>query len=136
MTIYQRNEEGHKNDENVKYLNELDSILRELLTVWYRIMKVMKSVDRQSQATIQQFKSDLGELKKLIHRLANKDAPIIPGLDLDTPTFLKSHFLFTHLFDLLVNWETIGGLDEQNIESTHPEFNNFCNVLDAYAALS
>ena len=25
-----------KNDENVKYLNKLDSILRELLSVWYR----------------------------------------------------------------------------------------------------
>merc|ERR1712183_44543 len=30
---------------------------------------------------------------------------------------------FDHMFDFLVTWETIGGLDEQNIESTHPEFN-------------
>ena len=44
-------------------------------------------------------------------------------MDVDIPTFLKSYLLFDHLYAFLVAWETLGGLDEQNIESTHPEFN-------------
>ena len=112
-----------KNDDNIKYLEELDSILTGMLTVWYRIMTVMKYVERQSQETIQQFKFDLGELKSCIHKLANKDVPIIPGLNFNVPNFLKSRVLFDHLLDFLSTWETLGGLNKQNIESTHPEFN-------------
>mmetsp|Transcript_28061 Transcript_28061/g.66886 ORF Transcript_28061/g.66886 Transcript_28061/m.66886 type:complete len:142 (+) Transcript_28061:560-985(+) len=44
-------------------------------------------------------------------------------MDVDIPTFLKSYLLFDHLYAFLLAWETLGGLDEQNIESTHPEFN-------------
>jgi len=43
---------------------------------------------------------------------------------LDEPTFLKSHLLFDfHLQEFLETWETLGGFDEQSIESTHPQFN-------------
>mmetsp|Transcript_23261 Transcript_23261/g.39765 ORF Transcript_23261/g.39765 Transcript_23261/m.39765 type:complete len:202 (+) Transcript_23261:304-909(+) len=45
-------------------------------------------------------------------------------MNIGLPTLLKSHFLFDyHLQDWLETWETFGGLDEQNIESTHPIFN-------------
>jgi hypothetical protein len=37
---------------------------------------------------------------------------------------LKSHLLFDyHIQDFLELWETLGGFDEQSIESTHPQFN-------------
>ena len=48
----------------------------------------------------------------------------MPGLDVELPSSLKSHLLFDfHLQDFLEKWGTLGGFDEQNIESTHPVFN-------------
>ncbi|EJK54300.1 hypothetical protein THAOC_26090, partial [Thalassiosira oceanica] len=67
--------------------------------------------------------NDLQELVNVITELADKENEVVPGLDVDIPTFLKSHLLFDHLYAFLLAWETLGGLDEQNIESTHPEFN-------------
>ncbi len=43
---------------NRSYLNELDTSLKHILALWFKIMKVMKSVNRQSQHQIQQFKTD------------------------------------------------------------------------------
>ena len=82
----------------------------------------MKSTRRQTQQEIAQFKSDTIALKKAIGNLVSK--PPVPGLDLKVPSFLKSHLLFNfEIQQFLELWETLGGFDEQSIESTHPDFN-------------
>ncbi|EJK60987.1 hypothetical protein THAOC_18591 [Thalassiosira oceanica] len=112
-----------KNEDNIKLLEKLDSVFSRLVKCWHSLMSVMKSVERQTQAAIQRFGNDLQELVDVITELADKENEVVPGLDVDIPTFLKSHLLFDHLYAFLLAWETLGGLDEQNIESTHPEFN-------------
>ena len=112
-----------KNEDNIKLLEKLDSVFSRLVKCWHSLMSVMKSVKRQTQAAIQRFGNDLQELVNVITELADKENEVVPGLDVDIPTFLKSHLLFDHLYAFLLAWETLGGLDEQNIESTHPEFN-------------
>jgi len=48
------------------------------------------------------------------------------------PQFLKAHLLFDyHIQFTLERWETLGGFDEQSIESTHPQFNQ---LLRRYGA--
>ncbi|EJK67126.1 hypothetical protein THAOC_11881, partial [Thalassiosira oceanica] len=59
--------------------------------------------------------------------LADKENEVVPGMDVDIPTFLKSYLLFDHLYAFLVAWETLGGLDEQNIESTHTNLSGDSN---------
>ena len=45
-------------------------------------------------------------------------------MEIELPSFLKSHLLFDyHIQEQLEMWETLGGIDEQSIESTHPVFN-------------
>jgi len=85
-------------------------------------MLTMKSIKRQSKENIEQFKSDTIALNKALNEFISK--PPVPGMNISLPTLLKSHFLFDyHLQDWLEMWETFGGVDEQNIESTHPVFN-------------
>ena len=112
-----------KNEANIELLEKLDSVFSRLVKCWHSLMSVMKSVERQTQAAIKQFGNDLQDLLDVFTELADKENEVVPGLDVDIPTFLKSHLLFDHLYAFLLAWETLGGLDEQNIESTHPEFN-------------
>ena len=45
-------------------------------------------------------------------------------MNIELPTFLKSHILFDfHLQDFLETWGSLGAFSEENIESTHPIFN-------------
>jgi len=111
-----------KDEKNIEYLEKLDASLKEILGLWFKLMKVMKSVRRQSLAEIAQFKADTIALNKAIHKFVD-DEPV-PGTGNGLPEFLKSHLLFDyHIQDFLELWETLGGFDEQSMESTHPEFN-------------
>ena len=108
--------------KHVEYLKKLDGSLKEMLGHWYELMTVMKSVNRQTRQDIAKFKANTIALNKAIHKFVT-DEPV-PGTGNTHPTFLKSHLLFDyHLQDFLETWETLGGFDEQSIESTHPEFN-------------
>ena len=77
-----------KNEINIGYLNSIDSLLTSLLEKWLRLMRVMKSVDRQKRCKIDQFRDDLNGLKDDIYKLADKVNPLVPGLDINIPTFL------------------------------------------------
>ena len=111
-----------KDDNNINYLEKLDTSLKEIMEIWYRLMRVMKSTKRQKSATIAKFKADTIALNKAIHKFVT-DEPV-PGTGNEHPQFLKSHLLFDyHIQDFLELWETLGGFDEQSIESTHPQFN-------------
>lgn len=63
-------------------------------------------------------------MKELIVQLCDERTTPIDGWNLKLPTFPKSHILFTpHLVDQLRTWGTLGGFDEQNIESCHAKWN-------------
>ena len=111
-----------KEAKHVEYLEKLECSLKEMLGLWYELMCVMKSVNRQDPQDISKFKANTIALNKAIHKFVT-DEPI-PGTGNTHPTFLKSHLLFDyHIQDFLETWETLGGFDEQSIESTHPQFN-------------
>ena len=111
-----------KHETHVEYLIKLDTSLKDILSTWYDIMRVMKSVNRQSQRTIIKFKTDWQSLKKSINKFVQEQP--VPDADIKYPAFLKSHILFDkHIQEFLEVWETIGAFDEQGIEGTHPKWN-------------
>ena len=57
-----------KDDNNINYLEKLDTSLKEIMEIWYRLMRVMKSTKRQKSATIAKFKADTIALNKAIHK--------------------------------------------------------------------
>ena len=81
-----------KNETNRKYLKKLDTSLKHILALWFKLMKVMKSVERQSLQKIRQFKVDTISLKKLIREFVDEEP--VPGTNNEYPTFLKSHLMF------------------------------------------
>ncbi|KAL7544936.1 hypothetical protein ACHAWF_015152 [Thalassiosira exigua] len=93
--------------------------------------KIVNEIDAEMKKVIEDDKN-VGYLKELkMHfkailtpvPFADSNEPV-PGLNIDHPTFLKSHLLFDfHLQFRIERFETLGGIDEQNIESTHPVFN-------------
>ena len=111
-----------KDEKNIEYLEKLDASLKEILSLWYKLMNVMKSVRRQSPEEIAQFKANTIAFNEAITKFVT-DEPV-PGTGNSLPEFLKSHLLFDyHIQDFWELWETLGGFNEQSIESTHPEFN-------------
>ena len=111
-----------KYENNIKYIEKLDASLKGILEIWYRLIRVMKPPKRQKLATIAKFKANIITLNKAIHKFV-ADEPVL-GTGIEHPKFLESHLLFDyHIQDFLELWETLGGFDEQSIESTHPQFN-------------
>jgi hypothetical protein len=111
-----------KHEAHVEYLTKLDTSLKEILRTWYDIMRVMKSVERQSQQAISKFKNDWQSLKRSINKFVQEQP--VPGANIKHPSFLKSHILFDkHIQEFLEIWETLGAFDEQGIEGIHPQWN-------------
>jgi hypothetical protein len=97
--------------------------MKEMMSIWYKLQKVMKSVELQDDATIAAFETDMNSLRRCINRFVDTDPPI-PGVGLKLPTQLKTHIMFyKHVQEQLEQWGTLGGIDEQNIESTHAVWN-------------
>ena len=104
------------------YLEATSVQVKKILKLWFEIMKIMKSTACQSDAACATFKEHITQLNKEIHSLIT-DSPV-PGCNLKHSKQLKSHFLFDwHIYDFLMRWRTLGGVDEQNIEGVHPQFN-------------
>jgi len=86
-------------------------------------MVVMKSVRRQSQQCIAQFKADTIALDQALQEFVSNESAS------ELPTYLKSHLLFDyHIQEFFELWETVGGFDEQSIESTQPIFNQLLRL--------
>ena len=82
----------------------------------------MKSTEYQTDEDCVRFKRNTTALKKEINSLVTN--PPVPGCGLKHSKQLKSHLLFDgEIHDFLVTWRTLGGVDEQNIEGVHPQFN-------------
>ena len=90
--------------------------------MWFELMKIIKSVRWQTKPTIARFKVATIALNKAIIKFHSEQT--VPGAEHKPPTFLEGRLLFGfHLQDFSEIWETLGGLDEQSTEGTHPQFN-------------
>ena len=79
-------------------------------------------MEYQSDEVCRKFKGNTIALNKAIHKLIMN--PPVPGCELKHSKQLKSHLLFDwEIFQLPMTWRTLGGVDEQNTEGVHPQFN-------------
>ena len=105
------------------YLTKFCSQMKEMIGIWFELQKVMKSTGLQSDETIDQFEVNMNRLRDFIYKFVVSDPPI-PGTGIKLPASLKTHIMFgQHLVKQLRQWGTLGGLDEQNTESTHAVWN-------------
>jgi len=113
-----------KDPQHRIYLETFTEKMKEIAALWFKILRVMKSVDKQSEHSIKQFEANVDKLRELIHDLIKGETPVIPGWKQKLPSSLKSHLLFFgHLVAQLKLWRTLGCFDEQNIESAHAIWN-------------
>ena len=60
---------------HVQYLDDFSEALNNIMDPLYKVLRVMKSVKKQSPTAIKQFKEDTIELNKAIHKLVT-DEPV------------------------------------------------------------
>ncbi len=112
-------------------LRDFTDRMKEIVALWYKIQRVIKSVERQSSEKIEQFEKDTNKLAELIFKLCKTDCPIKDWKPRLTRS-LKAHLLFGgHLLKQLLLWGTLGGIDEQNIESAHAIWNKLLRQFGA-----
>jgi len=88
-------------------------------------------VEKHSDESIAQFEKDADELKELVYKLCKDDCPI-SGWKPKLTRSMKAHLLFGgHLVRQLRLWGTLGGIDEQNIESAHAIWNKLLRQFGA-----
>ena len=96
-------------------MNNFTLRMKEVVSPWFKIQRVIKSINKQSGKTISDFEANIKKLNDLIVKLLVTDVPIAEWKS-KLPAFPKSHLLFIgHLLDQLTMWRTLGGFDEQNI---------------------
>ena len=111
-----------KDNSNRKHLEMVTIRMKKILNLWFELMKTMKSVRYQSNDACLQFKENTEKLKREINLLVT--SPPVPGCGIKYPKGLKLHLLLDgEAAAFLWVWHTFGGFDEENIESSHPQFN-------------
>merc|ERR1711966_622211 len=78
-----------KDGTNRKYLQAINDRMKPILSLWFEIMKTMKSVDYQSDEDCKKFKENIINMNKAIHSLMTD--PPVPGCGLRFSKQLKSH---------------------------------------------
>ena len=107
---------------NKSYLQNTCKAIKQILKLWYEIMRVMKRVTVASNEDCVAFDKNVTLLNKHIYLLVTN--PPVPGCVLKLSKQLKFHLLFDgEVSEQLWTWRTLGGADEQNIEGVHPQFN-------------
>ena len=118
-------------DELKRELHAFTDRLKSISEVWFKIMRVMKSVEIQSDEAISHFQQDTVSLRDLIYKLVVTDVPI-SGWKRKLTRSMKAHLLFgLHLLKQLQMWGTLGGIDEQNIETCHAIWNKLLRQFGA-----
>ncbi len=118
-------------DELKRELHAFTDRLKSISGVWFKIMRVMKSVEIQSDEAISQFQQDTVSLRDQIYKLVVTDVPI-SGWKKKLTRSMKAHLLFgLHLLKQLQMWGTLGGIDEQNIETCHAIWNKLLRQFGA-----
>ena len=112
-----------KDPENLTYLKDTKVALKNIIGLWFKLMKVMKSKRRQTDEEIEGFKLNTMALNKAIQQLISH--PPVPGCKLKYSKQLKSHLLFDlEILDFLMIWANLGAIDDQSIEGVHPILNH------------
>ena len=107
---------------NQVYLESTSVVMKQILSLWYKLMRTMKSTEFQKDDDCLRFDENTKDLNKAINSLIT--TPPVPGCQLKHSKQLKSHLLFDwEISTFLWTWRTLGGVDEQNIEGVHPQFN-------------
>lgn len=108
--------------------------MKAIVAVWYKVQRVIKSTEKQSIESINQFEenTNTNQLRILINNICKDDVPINSGWKPRLTRSLKAHLLFGgHLLRQLREWGTLGGIDEQNIESAHAIWNKLLRQFGA-----
>ena len=120
--------------ENASLKSELRDFterMKAIVAVWYKVQRVIKSTEKQSIESINQFEENTNQLRILINKICKDDVPI-SGWKPRLTRSLKAHLLFGgHLLRQLREWGTLGGIDEQNIESAHAIWNKLLRQFGA-----
>jgi len=120
--------------ENASLKSELRDFterMKAIVAVWYKVQRVIKSTEKQSIESINQFEENTNQLRILINKICKDDVPI-SGWKPRLTRSLKAHLLFGgHLLRQLRVWGTLGGIDEQNIESAHAIWNKLLRQFGA-----
>lgn len=91
------------------YKRKRDAVIAKYPTMTYKKVPLLEK--------------DADELKELVYKLCKDDCPI-SGWKPKLTRSMKAHLLFGgHLVRQLRLWGTLGGIDEQNIESAHAIWN-------------
>jgi hypothetical protein len=107
---------------NKSYLQNTCRANKQILNMWHEIMRTMKRVTVASDEDCIAFDKNVTMLNKLIYSLVTN--PPVPGCVLKMSKQLKFHLLFDgEVSEFLWTWRTLGGVDKQNIEGVHPQFN-------------
>ena len=106
-------------------LDEFEIQMTVVISKWYDLMRVIKSIERLSAAQISKFQSDTNDLKNALIKLIKTDPPLSSNDNpLRYPTTRKTHLLFgKDMTKQLHHWENFGALDEENTEVGHAIFN-------------
>ena len=87
--------------EHKQYLQKFCASMKEMIGLWFKLQRVMKAVDLQTDEAIAQFARNTDHLRQCIYKFVVSDPPI-PGMGLKLPKQLKTHILFDgHVLDLL-----------------------------------
>ena len=80
------------NEKNVEYLEDLCSKIKAIYSIWYRLMRIMKLVQRKTRTEIPRFKEDTIAFLTAMHDFVENKP--VPGVNTSLPACLKSHLLF------------------------------------------
>ncbi len=120
-----------ENQELKRELRAFTDRMKAIVAVWYEIQRVIKSTEKQSTQKINQFEENTNKLRKLIWDICKADVPI-SGWKPKLTRSMKAHLLFGgHLLRQLREWGTLGGIDEQNVESSHAIWNKLLRQFGA-----
>ena len=81
-----------KDNTNRQHLQAISVRMKPILSLWFELMKTMKSINYQTDEDCKKFEENTIKLNKEIHSLITN--PPVPGCGLKHSKQLKSHLLF------------------------------------------
>jgi len=105
--------------------------MKNILAIWYRIMKFLISVDYHTDEAIDKFADDIEKMRQAVVKLIKDEPSLGKDSPLKLPSTIKAHLLFdnnvngvSHILHHVRLWHATGLFDEQNGEKTHAVVNH------------
>ena len=110
------------NPSNKSHLRNTSRAMKQIMKLWYEIMRTMKRATAASDEDCVTFDKNVTLLNQALYSLVTN--PPVPGCELKLSKQLKFHLLFHGKISVFLwPYKNLGGFDEQNIEGVHPQFN-------------